>query len=80
MGGGQCSPLALLTKWCTRPKNQPPGQIKGLCNDFSISPLKTEGILRQVQKSDITHPRVEGFKKIMVPPESLSQYLSNEHQ
>jgi hypothetical protein len=36
-----------------------------------INPLETEGILR---KSDITHP------KVMVPLESLSQYLSNEYQ
>jgi hypothetical protein len=42
--------------------------------------LKTEGILRKFQKSDLTHPKEEGFKKIMVPPESLSQYLSNEYQ
>jgi hypothetical protein len=29
----------------------------------SVNPLKTEGILRKISKSDITHPKVEGFQK-----------------
>jgi hypothetical protein len=28
-----------------------------------LNPLKTEGILKKFQKRDITHPKVEGFKK-----------------
>jgi hypothetical protein len=35
-------------------------QYSNVFNGKCIKPLKTEGILR---KSDITHPKVEGFKK-----------------
>jgi hypothetical protein len=44
-----------------------------------FSPLKTEGIWKKIQQV-IQLAQKWRFKKIMVPPESLSQYLSNKYQ
>jgi hypothetical protein len=48
-------------------------------NRESINPLKTEGILRNfcILRNFL---KSERSSKIMVPRESLSQYLSNEYQ
>jgi hypothetical protein len=40
----------------------------------SFYPVETEGILRKFQKV------MQLISKIMLPPKSLSQYLSNEYQ
>jgi hypothetical protein len=47
-----------------------------------INPLKTEGILRKlkISKKWYNSPKSGRISKIMVPPESLSQYLSNEYR
>jgi hypothetical protein len=42
-----------------------------------INPLKTEGILGKFKKVTSKSGRIS---KIMVAPESLSQYLSNEYR
>jgi hypothetical protein len=47
----------------------------------SDDPLRTEGILRKFNIINIIKsPKSGRISKIMVPPESLSQYLSNEYQ
>jgi hypothetical protein len=44
--------------------------------NLAFNPLKTEGILRKFQK--VT--QIGAISKIMISPENLSQYLSNEYQ
>jgi hypothetical protein len=45
-------------------------------------PFKDGRYFENISKSDISYnsPKSGRLSKIMVPPESLSQYLSNEYQ